>query len=241
MTEQRKPPEGIGPASLLRDVLVNTHFEPGRVLPSSVQQISLGVFFEEARILSKTASLNSPNTDYMKFIYVTGSGKVLVPSGASNDLKDYSDAARHISLVPKTVAKNEKLDEKYLGMVMHADSNQDHQFALTGHHVLLFAKDTETLSPSGIFFAGNTHNMLTFRGSNTPTFTSEEVLKRMTFWEWQIENLRSQAVKPGIPPNEAIELLQEGVRALFRQIVTSKDLQYFEGRKDQDVVTRTQP
>ncbi len=239
MSEMRKPAEGIGPTLLLRDVLVDTHFKPGRALSPDVNQIDLGVFTDEARSLTNASYPNDGN--FVKPIYVTGSEKVLIPK--TSFTKSNSENVTIItstSPLSKQEAKRRGLESRYLAMLMSTSSNMDSHTTLTGQGLLLL-EDSAAQSPTASFSIGRTIHMITFRGENTPQLTDEEVRKKMNLWTWQMKNRFTEFSHPNMTQDEVIALNVRILNTMFKQIVKTYDLQYFEGESDQSMVTRKQP
>lgn len=241
MSEKVKAHEGIGPAPLLRDVLVRAHLKPGRAISPDIHQIDLGIFADEARTIANVCFMDKDHSNLLKPIYATGSGKILVPNNPYMGTDPNFVWTPIIgSNVPKETAIANNLDEKYLAMLLQTASNTDLAISPSAHTYLLL-QDSVSYALSSTLIAGRTKNMVTFRGENTPQLTESEASKKMKLWEWQLKERISAHVKPGMSIQEAEHIADTAMRALFKQIVKTYDLVYFVGDSEQDIVTRQDP
>lgn len=230
--------EKPGSNPLLRDILLETTFKPGRAISAGVDRIDLGVFSEEARALANECFLEPDNSNFGKLIYVTGSKKVLVPKvtfGAVN--RRPLGMMGTVSAVPKELAEKEALDERYLAMVIHTSSNHDTTFSATGV-ALLIEPDSLAFGTSCLFIAGKTQNMLIFRGQNTPQLFKEDIEKKAKLWMWSLSERVGQFVKPGMSEEEAYAVLYAAQNALLKQVCQKYDLPFFVGPSDSNEVVK---
>src|SRR3989344_4212374 len=71
--------EIFGAQPLLIDILAESTFKPGRLIPCNVNSLNIGVFQEEARQLANNCFLDVDNKDLGKLVYVTEKKKVNEP------------------------------------------------------------------------------------------------------------------------------------------------------------------
>lgn len=240
MNEYLRPNSGNekpGSSPLLRDVLLDVHFKPGRVLPKDIDKINLGVFADEVRTLTNESFLSDGDVNFVKFVFVTGSRKVLVPRLAFKGGITGIYARVLASGVPKEVAERNKLNERYASMVIHTNNNTDLMLGGTSHPMLL-SQDSFVAGISAVLITGGTQNMLTFRGENTPQLSQKEMEEKIRLWQWQFRERVSHFLKPGMTVEEIKQINYRASLALFRQICQKYDLQFFSGSSDQDEVER---
>ena len=233
--------EIFGAQPLLRDILAESTFKPGRLIPCNVNSLNLGVFQEEARQLANNCFLDVDNKDLGKLVYVTGKKKVLVP------LCFFQGHARGelamlgiTSQVSKEIAEKEKLNEPYLAMTIHSQGNTDLSFSATDLYLLML-NDSNPGASVASFAVGRTKNMLFFRGQNTPQLDSGEADKKARLWLWQLEERIGQFIKPGMSREERLSIIDKAERALLRQICAKYDLQFFSGDTNDAIVTKQTP
>ena len=233
--------ERFGQQPLLRDVLAEFTFKPGRLIPSHVNSLNLGVFQEEARQLANTCFLTDDNRDSGKLVYVTGKKKVLVPIRFFQAYEKGVLAMLGItSQVRKNIAEKEQLDDPYIAMTIHTSGNTDLAFSSTDLCLLMLADSNPGASVAS-FIAGRTKNMIFFRGQNTPQLDSEEAEKKARLWRWQLRERIDRFIKPGMSREEGFLIIDKAERALLRQICEKYDLQFFSGETDSATVTKQTP
>lgn len=226
---------------LLRDILAQATFQPGRAISPQIDTFDLGVFGEEARILAYRCFEDESNSDHGKFVYVTGKKKVLLPAHtfkAANDLPLGMIAAA--SAVPRDAAERIALDDRYLAMVMHTASNRDRPLSISGTGLLLVS-DSSPFGVSCIFVAGKTQNYLVFRGETTPQLSEKEVEQKTKLWGTQIENRVRRFMSESMDIEERLSIVVRAEGALFRQICQRYGLIYFTSPAEADLVTKQLP
>lgn len=230
--------EKIKQVPLLRNILAEYAFKPGRAIPSDVNSLDLGVFQGEAMQLANNCFLDAENKDSGKLIYVTGEKKVMVPI---RFFQSYINGVLPMlgvtSAVKKEVAEKEKLREPYLVMVIHSHGNTDLSFSATDLLLLMLGDSVPGASVAS-FIVGRTKNMLFFRGENTPQFDVEEAKKKAKLWTWQLNERVGQFIKPGMNKEEVLGIVGRVEKTLLRQICKKYDLKYFSGLTNSPIVTK---
>lgn len=223
---------------LLRDMLVEYVFKPGRAIPPSIDSLDLGVFQDEAMQLANSCLLDAGNRDSGKLIYVTGDRKVLVPIHPfQSRVIGVLPMSGAISAVKKEVAEKEKLRELYLAMIIHSYGNTDLSFSAIDL-LLLMLGDSEPRASVASLIAGRTKNMLFFRGENAPQLDEEEAEKKAKLWIWQLKERIGQFIKLGMNKEEVLGIVDVAGKTLLRQICAKYDLQFFSGETDSNIVTK---
>lgn len=233
--------EKPGPRPLLRDLLVETTFKPGRAISPEIDELDIGVFSEEARQLANECFLNPDSSNYGKIVYVTGSKKVRVPRTASGEISDgVLPLLGKASKIPREIAKRDLLNEPYIAMLIHTNNNIDFAFSATGLAALL-GEDSLPFSTSALFVAGQTQNMLVFRGESAPQLSLEDIEKKTRLWLWQLRERVHRFAKPGMDREEVNGIAGTAGKTLLRQICQKYDLSFFAGSSDTDEVVRQNP
>lgn len=223
---------------LLRDILAEYAFKPGRAIPSGINSLDLGVFQDEAMQLANNCFLDAENKDSGKLIYVTGEGKVLVPIHFFQSyIKGVLPMLIVTSTVKKEVAEKRKLRELYLAMVIHSNGNKDWSFSATDLLLLMLGDSVPGASVAS-FTVGRTRNMLFFRGENAPQLDEEEAEKKAKLWIWQLKERIGQFIKLGMNKEEVLGIVDVAGKTLLRQICAKYDLQFFSGETDSNIVTK---
>lgn len=233
--------EKPGHHTLLRDVLVENTFKPGRWISPDVDIVDLGVFLDEARGLANSCFLDSDNKDAGKLVYVTGTKKVLIPAQITQGSKDGTfGLIGGISLTPKEIAERNKLDDRYAAMGIITRRNTNVPFFSSGACTLLIP-DSHPAALVATFIAGRAKNMLLFRGQNSPLLSVDEADRKLRLWEWQLQERIGQFAKPEMNREEVNNIAERAGRALLRQICQKYDLQFFSGPTDSVFVTKQAP
>lgn len=229
------------PHTLLRNVLVENTFKPGRWISPDVDALDLGVFLDEARGLANSCFLDSDNRDIGKVVYVTGTRKVLIPNQFTQSSKDGTfGLIGSTSLTPKEIAERNKFDDRYVAMGIITRRNTNVPFFSSGVCMLLIP-DSHPAALVATFIAGRTQNMLLFRGQNSPLLSVDEAEKKLRLWEWQLQQRIRQFAKPELNGEEISNIAERAGRALLRQICQKYDLQFFSGPTDSAFVTKQVP
>lgn len=231
-----------GQRPLLRDILLETAFKPGRAISSEIDQLDLGVFSEEALLLANACFADPDKRNFGKFVYITGSKKVLVPKSAFREvIGEVLIIRNETSNIPREAAERLALDDhQYIGMAIHTSKNLDYAFSSTGLAILI-EPDSALASSSCLFVTGRTQNMLFFRGQNTPQLSEVEVERKLKLWVRQLEDRIRQFTKSGMSTEEKQEVVGAAQDALLKQICQKYDLRFFAGSSDGSVVTRQSP
>lgn len=231
--------ETLGPQPLLRDVLADLTFKPGRVLPAHVEAINLGVFQDEARKIANQCFLAPANEVVAKIIYTTGEGKVLVPRNAFQGNRIGVVADGVVSLAPKVIAKENKLKYRYIAAYMHAVGNTNLNFSSALGYLLL--NDNSMAVNVCAFIVGRTKNTLYFRGQNSPQLDEKEVGEKIRLWIFQRNERLKQVIKPEMDQEEKNSIDDKVDKVLVKQICLKYDLQRFSGDSFDAVLTRQNP
>ena len=230
--------EKIEQTPLLRDLLAEYTFRPGRAISSEITSIDLGVFHDEAMEISNNCFLDSEKKDSGKLIFVTGQKKVLVPNNFCQSISQGELLMGGIfSLTRREIAQKEKLNAQYLAMPIHSFGNSDWSFSPTDL-VLFFLKDSHPAASVASLIAGKTKNKLFFRGKNTPQMDYEEVGKKANLWTRQLEERVMIFTNPKMSEEEILDIVNKAERSLMKQICTKYDLQFFSGETSHNIVTK---
>lgn len=233
--------EIYGPHPLLRDILAEVTFAPGRTISSSIDGLDLGVFHEEARVLANECFTDPDEGNFGKFVFVTGAKKVLLPRGTYRGNRQEIQIGGLVSMIPKKIAEEQKSNYyHYLGMIIHTSWNTDRPISIVCLRMLL-NEDTFMGALPAIFIVGKTQNMLIFRGQDTPQWTDREAEKKGSLWIWQLQERLRNFIKPAMSLEESEEIVTRAQKALLRQICAKYDLAYFAGPTDNTIVTRQTP
>lgn len=233
--------EILGPQPLLRDVLAELTFKPGRSIPSHVDSVNLGVFHDEAMQLANNCFLDSENKDSGKIIYVTGQRKVLVPVDffQAYDTKVLGMLGI-VSPFKKEIAEKEKLNERYLSMVIRSHRNNDLTFSATDL-ILLMLDDSNPGASVASLLAGKTKNTLFLRGENTPQLDDEEANRKARLWTFQLNERVHQFIRPEMTEEEALDVVNKAEKALLKQICEKYDLKVFSGESTEPILKKQTP
>lgn len=229
-----------GSPELLRNILAEVTFKPGRAIPADITGIDLGVFLDEARLLANESFLDPLNNSTVKLIYITGAGKVRVPNRFYKGFAGILVAPLLVTRFPREVVARNRLDEPILGMVIHTNENTDSAFSEGGLGLLMRA-DYDPISTTALFLAGKTKNMLFFRGKNTPQMSGEDMDKRVRLWILQLRERIKQFLEPAMSAEERLAIASRAENALARQICQKYDLSYFAAPHGNRVITRQTP
>jgi hypothetical protein len=230
--------EKIEQTPLLRDLLAEYTFKPGRAISPEIKSIDLGVFHEEAMQLANNCFLDSENKNFGKMVFVTGQKKVLVPI---NFFK--SDSSGNLSMqaissfLEKEIAGKEKLNILYPVMPLHSFGNTDWSFSPTDL-MLLLLKDSHPAASVASLIAGKTKNKLFLRSQSTPQIDLEEVEKKANLWERQLEERAMIFTNPEMSEEEILNVVNKAEESLMKQICVKYDIQFFSGETSDNIVTK---
>jgi hypothetical protein len=232
-------PEKLGPKPLLRDVLAELTFKPGRWLPDNIDKIDLGVFQDEAIQLANDCFLDPEYTMSGKMVFVTGQKKVLISNHVyhANPETNTMWVMGYVPVVEKEIAEKEKLNLKYFSTVIHSFNNRNNIFS-PSDLMLLLLKDFYPCSASAGFIVGKTNNSIFFRGENAPQLEMEELEKKADLWIWQLRERVGRFIDPEMTEEEKLRTQNRAERALVRQICTKYDIKYFSGSTSEAIVTK---
>lgn len=157
----------------LKDVLLETTFSPGRILREEIDQIELGVFGDESKLLVEDMLGDSRQRERGKIVFITSDRKVLLQNqptvGEEGEVVNFGKIeVRKDDNLPRVLRQN-----KFVGAAIHTHP-LDGPPSITDMLSLLESDEIPSAT-SALFVATPSRNILVFRGDTTPQYSHDKI------------------------------------------------------------------
>ena len=228
-------PEHVENIPAFRDILVQTTFNPNRALDKSIQAIDLGMFDNEARDLIARSMIHPNQAEYMKLIYVTPKGTVLIPKEAAEGTENEVRSKSKINIMSFDLSLPKQLRQdrfNAVGIHTHPDDS-DPSWDDVGR---LFIGDLDPTATTCEFIVTPRRRIVVFKGENTPQLTQEQLKQKLDYWDKVALKRGKQLAKPSMTKQDLAELYNRIFEQMNKEISDKYDLRYFEGATDDQVL-----